>query len=523
MTPSFSRALHRLPPARLAWVSGGLAFLVVTLCVGIFYALGIDHHQRNLSERVSNLASVAATVVDMERHSLLRSPGQTDGELHRELLEPLVAIHQRVPDIHYLYTMIYDGDRERFILDTAQDPRIGQRPDTLASAIGEEFTTDNPNDDEARAALRTGRPYVFAEPYADNYGRFISGMAPLFRPDGSLEGYLGVDLRIDEYERNVAHVRSIALLVLGIGGVCSVFLGTLSGSLRAHSQQQVAERAQAEAAARAAQAKAEQALHAKQELLSIAAHDLKNPLAAIMGVAEMTDICLQRVPPRYIPDATRKLFSKIPRYAHNMLRIIEEVLKADAVERIGMQVADAPFNASEAAAEVVEFNRFAAKKKGITIHYVCEKAFFVKGDRDRLMEALDNLVSNAVKYSPPGARVDVALGCDLRQTRLRFSVTDEGPGLSEQDQAKLFQKFQKLTAKPTAGESSTGLGLSIVKHIVEAHGGAVTCESEAGFGATFAVEIPIVEVRALYPEPDRESEPTPDAALELAGSAAKND
>jgi len=498
VTFSLPQVLHSLSPARLGLVVGAMAFLMVALCVGLFYSMAVEQQERILGERVKDLALLAASTIPAEKHALIRSPDQIGGELHRKVLEPLVEFHRRIPEIHYLYTMIYDGDREFFVLDTAQDPSIGERPDTVPSAIMEEFVDDHPEDAAARIAVENGKPFLFARPYKDSFGRFISAMAPILGPDGRFEGYVGVDYRISEYDRSLAQMAWMAAIALLVGLVGSLILGLLSMSLRDYSLRQVNERSNAEEAMREAKEKAEMALQAKRELLSIAAHDLKNPLAAIVGVSDMTAHYLKDIPNRYLPEGTRNLFFKIPRYADNMLSIIEEVLKAETIDRIGMQVADTPFNVSEVAAEVVEFNRFAAKKKKTVIHYVCDRAFFMTGDRDRVMEALDNLISNAVKYSPPGSRVDVALGCDLAQTQLRFSVTDEGPGLSIEDQKKLFQKFQKLSAKPTGGETSSGLGLSIAKHIIEAHQGRVTCESEEGFGATFIIELPIVEVRSLY-------------------------
>ena len=105
-----------------------------------------------------------------------------------------------------------------------------------------------------------------------------------------------------------------------------------------------------------------------------------------------------------------------------------------------------------------------------------------------MVQVVENLVSNAVKYSPPGKSIFVR----VRRTgnAVRCEVQDEGPGLSAEDQQKLFGKFARLTAKPTGGEQSTGLGLSIVKRLVEAMHGHVWCESEPGHGATFLVEFP---------------------------------
>jgi signal transduction histidine kinase len=120
-----------------------------------------------------------------------------------------------------------------------------------------------------------------------------------------------------------------------------------------------------------------------------------------------------------------------------------------------------------------------------------------------LPQVLDNLISNALKYSPHGKNVFVRITKTEVQTvndddesvrvfsYIRFAVQDEGPGLSALDKEKLFQKFTRLSARPTGGEYTTGLGLSIVKKMVEAMHGRVWCESEFGKGATFIVELPM--------------------------------
>ena len=105
------------------------------------------------------------------------------------------------------------------------------------------------------------------------------------------------------------------------------------------------------------------------------------------------------------------------------------------------------------------------------------------------MQVLDNIISNAVKYSPHGKNVFVRIKSD--NDAVRVEVQDEGEGISPDDMKKLFGKFARLSARPTGGEHSTGLGLSIVKKMVEAMNGRVWCESELGKGATFIVELPV--------------------------------
>jgi signal transduction histidine kinase len=114
----------------------------------------------------------------------------------------------------------------------------------------------------------------------------------------------------------------------------------------------------------------------------------------------------------------------------------------------------------------------------------------VLADEQAVIQVLDNLISNAVKYSPHGKQVFVRV---LRNAQnVRVEVQDEGEGISEADMTKLFGKFARLSARPTGGEHSTGLGLSIVKKMVEAMNGRVWCESELGKGATFIVKLPSV-------------------------------
>jgi signal transduction histidine kinase len=139
--------------------------------------------------------------------------------------------------------------------------------------------------------------------------------------------------------------------------------------------------------------------------------------------------------------------------------------------------------------EVAESNQPLADQKQQFIAVTAPPSHPALCDPDRIREALDNLLSNAIKYSPIGGRIELILERQDMNSVIR--VKDEGAGLSAEDITRLFGRFQRLSAKPTGGESSTGLGLSIVKRIVELHGGAVTAESAGpGRGATFILTLP---------------------------------
>ncbi|MFN3394359.1 MAG: sensor histidine kinase, partial [Candidatus Thermochlorobacter sp.] len=167
-------------------------------------------------------------------------------------------------------------------------------------------------------------------------------------------------------------------------------------------------------------------------------------------------------------------------------------------------------NLSEVIESVLHENLPNAQAKSQTLHLFVEPHIMAEVDAAKIRQVLDNLVSNAIKYSPFGKAITIR--CEKRldshtedfrhepasqpahtsQSKVLISVQDEGQGLSEDDLKRLFLKFQRLSARPTGGESSTGLGLSIAKHFVELHGGKIWAESAGkGKGATFFVELPI--------------------------------
>ena len=110
-------------------------------------------------------------------------------------------------------------------------------------------------------------------------------------------------------------------------------------------------------------------------------------------------------------------------------------------------------------------------------------------DHSRIGQVLDNLISNAIKYSPPGSSIHVSLG--RKGTMAEIRVTDEGPGIEPKEQERLFGEFQKMSTKPTGGEKSTGLGLAIARRMVEAHNGTIGVESMPGSGSTFKFMLPL--------------------------------
>jgi signal transduction histidine kinase len=228
----------------------------------------------------------------------------------------------------------------------------------------------------------------------------------------------------------------------------------------------------------------------KNEILGTVAHDLKNPLGVILGRTEMLTELIAAGSSResvtaqveHIRDATRRLTSMVDHLISDaMADAFDITIRREAVDIAAL------------VSEVADANQPLAVNKQQTITVSAPPNFVTMCDADRIREAIDNLVSNAIKYSPIGGKISVLVSHhEKKKTVIR--ITDEGAGLSPEDLGRLFGRFQRLSAKPTAGESSTGLGLSIVKRIIDMHGGEVTADSAGpGQGSTFTITLPTTD------------------------------
>ena len=235
-------------------------------------------------------------------------------------------------------------------------------------------------------------------------------------------------------------------------------------------------------------ARLRQANSFKSEILGTVAHDLKNPLGVILG---RTEILKEMVAGAGALDKNVEAQIANIRDAANRLTQMVDDLVADAMaDALDITIRREPVDIAVLVQEVAEANRPLAARKGQTIAVVAPPDHAAVCDSDRIREAIDNLVSNAIKYSPIGGTIDLLVAQE--DSGIVVQVKDQGAGLSPEDISRLFGRFQRLSAKPTAGETSTGLGLSIVKRIVDLHGGRVTVQSAGqGKGATFKMTLPV--------------------------------
>ena len=223
----------------------------------------------------------------------------------------------------------------------------------------------------------------------------------------------------------------------------------------------------------------------KDELLGILAHDLKNHLGGMNMSAEL----LRNRIEHFHDERLTLLSENILRSGTQLLSFLKEFLANSSADNFFTPKLDA-VNLVGIAATVVQRYQETAQRKQLEIQTdFPDGAVIVPADAMALEQALDNLLSNAVKFSPPGKIIFVKIRL-TGGNRIECLVRDEGPGFSAEDKARMFRRYGRLSARPTGGEPSTGLGLSIVRKLVQAMNGELLCESNPGQGATFTICLP---------------------------------
>ncbi len=232
----------------------------------------------------------------------------------------------------------------------------------------------------------------------------------------------------------------------------------------------------------------------KNRWLGIAAHDLRSPLAVVQTYAEF----LEAEAGAALGAEARGFLATIGESAGFMRRLVDDLLDVAQIEAGGLRLQREPADVAALTARAVARHRVLAARKGIAVE--------VRGgppqawapiDATKIEQVLDNLIGNAVKFSPPGSIVEV--GLELRADTLGVQVADQGPGLAADEQARLFRPFVTAAARGTAGEKSTGLGLAIARRVVEAHGGHIGVDSAPGEGAVFHFSLPLTEPEPAAP------------------------
>jgi signal transduction histidine kinase len=329
------------------------------------------------------------------------------------------------------------------------------------------------------------------------------------KPVGALEldlDYRAVGVSIHNARARLALILALALLVLYV----SLFpilrrvtrqLEARNRRLREHAEER-GRLLEAEQAARA-EAESVQRLLAEQndrlreldrlkdEFVSLVSHELRTPLTSIRGYVE-----LLLDEGSELDQDQRRFLGVVDRNSERLLDLVSDLLFLAQIEAGKLAIEVAPVDLKRVVEECVETSSPAADAKGIELNASMERVPKLQGDRTRLAQVLDNLVSNALKFTPSGGRVEVRLKAVNGDAVLE--VEDDGLGIPEEEQEQLFERFFRSSRATESAIPGTGLGLTITKAIVERHGGQIEIESAEDAGTTVRVRLPLKSERAAH-------------------------
>jgi two-component system phosphate regulon sensor histidine kinase PhoR len=226
----------------------------------------------------------------------------------------------------------------------------------------------------------------------------------------------------------------------------------------------------------------------RADFVANASHELRTPLAALLGFIETLQGSA-----REDAKARERFLTIMQEQARRMARLIDDLLSLSRIELNAHRRPDTPVDLVPIVRQVVDGLETLARDRGVTVNIEADGALTVLGDHDELVRIFENLIENALKYGAAGRRVDIKLGLGASadgEPEALVSVRDYGPGIAPEHLPRLTERFYRVDVTESRAQGGTGLGLALVKHILNRHRGRLTIDSAPGAGATFTIHLP---------------------------------
>ncbi|KNH15425.1 histidine kinase [Arthrobacter sp. ZBG10] len=223
----------------------------------------------------------------------------------------------------------------------------------------------------------------------------------------------------------------------------------------------------------------------RNDFVANVSHELKTPVGAISLLAEALESSADD------ELAVRRFAKRMHKESGRLAALVQDIIELSRLQGASVTQQGGPVDVNAVITEAVDRSQLPAESKNISIVVGGRTEGRVFGDQDLLVTALRNLIDNAIRYSPPNTRVGI--GVRSKEGLVAISVTDQGEGLSPEDQERVFERFYRVDAARSRHTGGTGLGLSIVKHVAANHGGEITLWSQPGQGSTFTLRLPEME------------------------------
>lgn len=438
---------------RSKWFFTLLIAVIFIAGVGLTFYVYSFVNETNLNSLTRGAQIIASSIDASEITALQGSEADLENPAYLSLKEKLQKIQSVEKDVRFVYINGRTADGEFFFYADSEDPESEDY-----SPPGQTY----PEADESFVdAFTTGEPNVTG-PTTDRWGTWITALAPINDPTtGNVIALVGMDIDASNHKTyvltNTLIPALIALLLLALA-----FIGQ---RISKHEQQMV---------------------ELKSEFVSIASHELRSPLNgitwALNNISKATNLT---------PEQTT-MIADVKTTAGNLMGNINDILNASAITgnkktRLLLEQVDI----GELLKSVTEQQLLAAQEQGIKINLqdIQSAKHMIKADREKIKRVFSNILSNSIKYSRKDSTIYISLGQTEDNYLLHF--TDQGMGIPEKDQDKIFNGYYRATNAMQSGVTGTGLGLYFAQKIVELHGGKLWLKSEENKGTTVFVQLPI--------------------------------
>lgn len=461
-------------------------FLTAAL-IGLFIVITYVFLDRVEFERLrtyaADVAQRTATLVDVPLHESIQAPEDQDSVAYSVIQDVLVEARVLNPTVESIYTMRPEKSSTnwQFVVDSTSVEDVNGdgivSVDELPAEVGE--TYDVSCCPELPKAL-TG-PTADTEFTSDKWGTWISGYAPLTDSDGRVVGIVGVDVSLDTYLTERAQLVQYIEILTFFCLLLSALFGYWGSVIFRRENQRI--KAALEIRATELSDEVQKRTRALESFMATIVHELRAPLTALNWQIEALRDA-KNLSSKHVHEEVLVMGEAVT-VMRGIVNMILDAVRLDLKKfTLNIGVCKLP----EVITTEMRFQEKQAKQKGVELKTeVSPKLPAIEADSDRIAQVVRNLLSNAVKYTDVGS---VTVRSSLVSTnRVRFEVEDTGVGISEENQEQLFRAFYRVSEASV--HEGSGLGLSIAKGIIEAHGGTIGCTSKPGKGSTFWFEIPV--------------------------------
>jgi signal transduction histidine kinase/CheY-like chemotaxis protein len=483
-----------------AFLSLGI-FFVVMLSLGWIYYQSYVAAFNGIKTHLGDIGRIAASQVKAQSHDQILSPSSIYTPEYDKVVAPLVNIHNSTPDVVYLYTMRVKDGHFYFVVDTAT--RFSELKTSFAlkpSLPMDRYSFPAHVTGELLQDIYAGKAFVEDSPSVDDFGTFITGVAPFYDSDGKLSGVVGVDFGIDQLSTRMNEVRHALLEALFLAGLVSIFAGIVLARIRRRSYQEEIIRRQMEKDLRESSLRAQAASRAKSDFLANMSHEIRTPLNGILSMVtfiESTELKGEQV----------EAFDTIKSSSKLLMSVISDILDISKIESGKLVLEATDFNLKHAFNQVIVLFQKSAHEKNRSIELVEKNEIptYIRGDEGRIQQILMNLIGNAIKFSDHD-NITVELSSEFLENAdrqlLTFVVRDCGVGIPEEKLKILFEPFKQADEYITRKHGGNGLGLAICKKLVNLMQGTIEVDTQLGVGTAFTVRI-IVEPSSSKIEPSQ--------------------